>query len=258
MYNHAQPLAAVLDGLRARDLPVFVVDDGSHAECRAAIDGLLATCSALTLHPPLTLVRHVVNQGKGAAVLNGMRAALSAGFTHALQVDADGQHDLDALQALRALSGREPEALVSGRPIYDASVPRTRRYGRYLTHALVWCNTLSFAVRDSMCGFRIYPLRPCVALSERVSIGQRMDFDTDIMVRLFWSGIAVRFAPVAVTYPADGVSHFDMLRDNIRIARMHSAHFLLMLRRLGAWRLRERGRRSPAAQAPNISALPRG
>ena len=235
VYDHDQVVGAVVAQLRAAEMTVFLVDDGSHAACRDATEALARGDAGITL------LRHDVNQGKGAAVLTGMRAALAAGFSHALQVDADGQHDLCALPALRALSAAHPEALVSGIPTYDASVPAIRFYGRYATHVLVWINTLSLAIRDSMCGFRIYPIRPCVELSERMRVGRRMDFDTDVMVRLFWAGMPVRFTPVRVSYPHDGVSHFDVVGDNLRLSRMHTRHFLLMLTRVITLRVRERG-----------------
>ena len=235
VYDHEHALPGVVDRLRSAGLAVFLVDDGSHPACRAAIDDLAHADDGVTV------LRHTANQGKGAAVVTGARAALAAGFTHALQVDADGQHDLGALPALRALSEAEPQALVSGTPAYDESVPAVRYFGRYATHALVWLNTLSLAIRDSMCGFRIYPLDACVALADRARIGRRMDFDTDIMVRLFWAGVPVRFTPVGVSYPADGVSHFDVWRDNLRLTRMHARHFCYMVGRLVTLRVSGRG-----------------
>ena len=71
---------------------------------------------------------------KGAAVMRGMREALAAGFTHALQIDADGQHDTADVPRFLELSAVHPQAVVCGQPIYDASVPKGRLYGRYITH----------------------------------------------------------------------------------------------------------------------------
>ncbi|OSM49757.1 acyltransferase, partial [Aeromonas salmonicida subsp. salmonicida] len=144
------------------------------------------------------------------------------GFSHALQVDADGQHDLADIPALLAEAHRDPEALISGRPVYDDSVPKGRLYGRYITHVWVWIETLSFTIKDSMCGFRVYPLAASCALLEQVALGRRMDFDTEVMVRLHWAGVAVRFVPTRVIYPADGSSHFQLWRDNRDISWMHT------------------------------------
>ena len=116
--------------------------------------------------------------------------------------------------------------------MFGADVPRHRHYGRYLTHGMVWLNTLSFAIRDSMCGFRLYPLAPALEAWGRMRAGRRMDFDTEILVRMYWDGTPVVNLPTAVRYPLDGVSHFDLLRDNLRITAMHTRLFLGMLLRL--------------------------
>nr|MDP9127220.1 glycosyltransferase family 2 protein [Pseudomonadota bacterium] len=165
-------------------------------------------------------------------VLEGFRLAVAAGFTHALQIDADGQHDLDAVPTLIALAEACPEAVVSGQPVYDASVPKARAIGRWVTHIWVWIETLSLRIKDSMCGFRIYPLGPVTRLMAEERIGRHMDFDTDIMVRLFWRGTPPVMVPVKVTYPANNTSNFDMVRDNIRISLMHARLCVTMLSRL--------------------------
>lgn len=215
-YNHAGPLAAVLARLAEFELPCLLVDDGSEPVAAAALDALAAQ------HPWVSLLRHSHNQGKGGAVMTGLRRAHELGFSHALQVDADGQHDLTDLPALLAEARQHPEALVSGRPLYDDSVPKGRLYGRYITHVWVWIETLSFAIKDSMCGFRVYPLASTCALLERVALGRRMDFDTEVMVRLHWAGVPMRFVPTRVIYPVDGRSHFRLFRDNLDISWMHT------------------------------------
>ncbi|WAG10295.1 glycosyltransferase family 2 protein [Aeromonas dhakensis] len=215
-YNHAGPLAAVLARLAEFKLPCLLVDDGSEPVAAAALDALAAQ------HPWVSLLRHPHNQGKGGAVMTGLRRAHELGFSHALQVDADGQHDLTDLPALLAEARQHPAALVSGRPLYDDSVPKGRLYGRYITHVWVWIETLSFAIKDSMCGFRVYPLASTCALLERVALGRRMDFDTEVMVRLHWAGVPMRFVPTRVIYPVDGRSHFRLFRDNLDISWMHT------------------------------------
>ncbi|MFM5669777.1 glycosyltransferase [Aeromonas hydrophila] len=215
-YNHAGPLAAVLARLAEFELPCLLVDDGSEPIAAATLAALAAR------YPWVTLLRHPHNQGKGGAVMTGLRRAHALGFSHALQVDADGQHDLADIPALLAEADKHPAALVSGRPLYDDSVPKGRLYGRYITHVWVWIETLSFAIKDSMCGFRVYPLAATCALLERVALGRRMDFDTEVMVRLYWAGVAMRFVPTRVIYPADGSSHFQLWRDNRDISWMHT------------------------------------
>jgi len=227
VYDHAHALPKLVEGLRPSGLTCWLVDDGSGAACAATIDRLVAAESGW-----LRVERLPQNRGKGRAVLAGFRAAQRAGFTHAVQIDADCQHDTRDIPRFVDAARAHPAAIINGVPQYDASVPKSRFYGRYITNVLVWLYTLSLEIRDSMCGFRIYPLARAVALDDVAPVGPRMQFDTDIIVRLHWSGVRVVNLKTAVTYPIDGVSHFDLLRDNLRMARLHlrlAAGFVLRL-----------------------------
>ncbi|MBX9913837.1 MAG: glycosyltransferase family 2 protein [Pseudomonadaceae bacterium] len=222
VFNHELALPAVVAQLRTAGLPCVLVDDGSSAACALVID-------AQATQPDCYRLRLPANQGKGGAVMAGLREAARLGFSHALQVDADGQHDLQALPEFLQRSRQSPSALICGYPQYDASVPKGRLYARYLTHIWVWINCLSLSIRDSMCGFRIYPLATTVLLIDAVNIGRRMDFDTEILVRLSWRNQPMQWLPIRVQYPADGVSHFRLLHDNVLISLMHAKLFFGML-----------------------------
>ncbi|MCA3012515.1 MAG: glycosyltransferase family 2 protein [Myxococcaceae bacterium] len=225
VYNHERAIAAVVEGVLRQGLAVILVDDGSHAACAQVLDGLAT-------RDGVTLVRRAQNGGKGAAVTTGLEEAHRQGYSHAVQLDADGQHRLDDLPRFLDEARAAPTAFVTGRPRFDDSVPRSRLYGRYLTHVFVWLNTLSFAIADAMCGFRVYPLRPTLEVLAAGGLGQRMDFDPELAVRLVWAGVPVVNVPTAVTYPTDGVSHFDVVADNARISWMHTRLFFGMLWRL--------------------------
>ena len=232
VYNHEHAVPAVAANLRAHGLPVVLVDDGSDESCRLALERLSAGTGD-------QLVRLPVNGGKGAAVIAGLRRALELGFTHALQVDADGQHDLGDVPKFLAAARAEPEAVICGRPLFDASIPRSRFLFRYITHVLVWLQTLSFSkVRDSMCGFRLYPVRTVLEIVDRDGVGRRMDFDVELLVKLVWRGRTLRWIDTRVSSPTDGISHFRMLYDNLRLAGMHVRLVLGMLWRapLLGWR----------------------
>ncbi|MDI4635510.1 glycosyltransferase family 2 protein [Pelomonas sp. V22] len=224
VYNHGGPVAGVVAALRSHGLPVLLVDDASEPGCATVLDELARL-------PEVSLVRLPVNQGKGVAVMTGLRRAHELGWTHALQIDADGQHDTGDVPRFAAATTAKPEQLICGCPIYDDSVPRARLYGRYATHIWVWINTLSFELRDSMCGFRIYPLAATLQAMQGQHLGRRMDFDTEIAVRLIWSGMRVTNLPTRVRYPEDGVSHFRVWRDNVLISAMHTRLFFGMLLR---------------------------
>jgi glycosyltransferase involved in cell wall biosynthesis len=227
VYNHEHAIGTVLDGLLRHGVQVLLVDDGSKPTCATVLDALAREHAA-----HVTLVRLPHNQGKGAAVLAGFRKAEELGYTHVLQIDADGQHQTADVPAFLAQAAAHPQAIIVGHPIYDESVPKARLYGRYATHIWVWINTLSLDIKDSMCGFRVYPVAPVNALAARRHIGTRMNFDTDILVRLFWDGLQVINLGTRVSYPSDGVSHFRVWRDNVLISWMHTVLFFGMLPRI--------------------------
>ena len=233
IYNHWRSIRATVERLSGYELPIFIVDDGSDVTTQQVLAALAGE------FPSIRLFRLPQNGGKGAAVMCGMREALAAGFTHALQIDADGQHDAKDVPRFLELGAANPQALICGRPVYDASVPKGRLYGRYLTHFWVCVETLSLSITDSMCGFRLYPLAVTCALIDRVRIPTRMDFDIEILVRLAWAGMTFISVDTRVIYPEDGLSHFDMLRDNLRISKMHTRLTCGMLLRL-PWLLWQR------------------
>jgi len=231
VYNHETAVPAVVKALQAADLPCVLVDDASSPACAAVLEQLAEGEN-------IFLVKLPVNQGKGGAVMAGLREASRRGFSHALQVDADGQHDLQDVATFLDAPRSHPEALICGYPQYDESVPKGRLYARYLTHVWVWINSLSLQIPDSMCGFRVYPLPPVLALIDSARIGKRMDFDPEILVRLSWRNQPMRWLPTRVHYPQDGLSHFRLFHDNALISGMHTRLFFGMLLRLPSilWR----------------------
>ncbi|RJF97209.1 glycosyltransferase family 2 protein [Noviherbaspirillum saxi] len=224
VYNHEHAIDAVTQAVRASGVHCILIDDGSSVACAQVLNRIAAQSPS-----EVTLVCHTINRGKGDAVITGMRKAADMGFSHALQIDADGQHCIADVPRFLEQARNQQDALIVGYPQYDESVPALRLYARYLTHVWVWINTLSLQIKDSMCGFRVYPLKPVLALAKRQRIGARMDFDTEVLVRLFWEGIRVVNLGTRVGYPADGVSHFRLWRDNVLISRMHATLFFGML-----------------------------
>jgi glycosyltransferase involved in cell wall biosynthesis len=225
VYNHEHAIGAVVSGIRAQDVPVVLIDDGCNQACADVLRQLSATAD-------VTLVRHERNRGKGAAVHTGMSTARARGYTHAVQIDADGQHTVSDVRRFLDDAKLYPDAVICGRPVFDASIPRTRYYGRYLTHGLVWLETLSLELIDTMCGFRVYPLATALPLLDSGQVGTRMDFDTEMLVRLHWRGVRTRWLATAVRYPVDGISHYRMFRDNARMTSLHIRLLLGMLLRL--------------------------
>ncbi len=227
VFNHGKQVGAVLDGLASLQLPVILVDDGSGDETRDILKRL-----AQEKKDFCTLYRLEENQGKGGAVIKGLIEAEEAGYTHALQVDADGQHDLNEISKFLSCSRDNPLKLVCGRPVYDETVPSSRKSGRKITNFWVTLETLSTEIEDAMCGFRVYPLRSTNLLLKKGHLGKRMEFDIEILVKLYWRKVRMVFLPVKVIYPEDGLSNFRMLHDNVAISMAHTRLFLGMIIRL--------------------------
>jgi predicted LPLAT superfamily acyltransferase len=222
---HAKMLSSTLKGMAEHGIDIIVVDDGSSPVYAKMIKEVCMEWKAKHLVSP-------TNTGKGGAFKLGLKYIHEKGYEYALQVDADGQHDTEVLNKLIDKSRANPGALISGRPIYDETIPMGRLVGRYITHIWVWIETLSFTIIDSMCGFRCYPVAASYEVINSSHIGDHMDFDTEIMVRLYWKKTPMHFLPVKVHYPEDGESYFYAFKDNWRITKMHTRLFFGMLYRM--------------------------
>lgn len=225
-YNHDAVIRQTIIDLIAFKLPIIIVDDGSNLTTQVILEAIDVDFNLVTL------IRRAENGGKGAAVQTGLKAAIDLGWSHAIQVDADGQHDLNDVQRLIEQSHKDPKALISGQPIYDDSISKGRYYGRFVTHFWVYIETLSMELKDTMCGFRVYPLSAYASLIQKTSLGFKMDFDIEVMVKLSWQGVKVNFVKTKVHYPENGVSHFNVFEDNVLISLMHTKLFFGMLFRL--------------------------
>jgi predicted LPLAT superfamily acyltransferase len=225
-HNHVAALDGILARLREAGLPVIVIDDGSDPLIGARID---ATCRG---HTGVEHQRHDRNGGKGFAVMCGMAWAQERGFSHAVQIDADGQHDLSSLPALLETARVNPSAIVTGEPRYGNDIPLARRIWRPFTNFWVAINSVSLHMPDAMCGFRAYPVGAVLQLAQNSVRGRRMDFDVEIIVKAGWAGIPLLGVPVNVVYPVDNFSNFDVLRDNISLSALQTRLFFGMLRRL--------------------------
>ncbi|WFP50258.1 glycosyltransferase family 2 protein [Methylomonas sp. EFPC3] len=227
VYNHERAIVPLLARLKRFGLPCILVDDGSSPACRQ----VLIECAARH-RSWITLLQRPSNGGKGAAVVDGFQRAIAQGFSHALQIDADGQHDVDDIPKFLELGCQHPEKMILGTPQYQSDAPKSRVHGRKITNFWIAVNTLSTAIGDGMCGFRLYPLAAVGQLLAGSRLAPGMAFDIDIVVRLYWQGLEAVNLATAVRYPLDGVSHFDLWRDNLKISAAHARLFCGMLLRL--------------------------
>jgi glycosyltransferase involved in cell wall biosynthesis len=226
-YNHEAAIPHLLAKLQPLGLPCLLINDGSSVQCSKVLRDCAQQHAAW-----LTLVERPQNGGKGAAVMDGFKQAIALGYSHAIQIDADGQHDVADIPHMLQLSQNQPAAMILGKPQYAADAPKSRVYGRQFTNLWICINTLSLAIADGMCGLRVYPLAAVAELLKPGSLAQGMAFDIDIAVRLYWLGTPVINYPIQVSYPLDGVSHFDMWRDNLQISKTHARLFFGMLLRI--------------------------
>lgn len=216
-YDHLEQFQRFLPRLAAKGLPLVVVDDASPTVVANALETLLEASEVET-----TLVRHVENRGKGGAVMTALRAARDAGFSHALQIDADGQHDVADIDKFLEAAAERPHSVICGEPQFDEKISQLRYYARYITLSFSWLETLSLDIRDALCGFRLYPLASITAIIDNKRLGERMAFDPELLVRAVWADIPLYYVPVSVSYPDDGKSHFHYVRDNVEISWMHT------------------------------------
>ena len=153
-FNHHQAFTDFFPRLYALGIPCVVVDDGSDPESVRVVDQLLEGSDQAHF------LKHASNRGKGAAFFTGAYYARTLGFTHVIQIDADGQHNLDDVAKLLEYSQAHPATIVSGKPYFDEQAPKVRVYGRRITDLWVALESFSLQIKDGLCGFRIYPLSP--------------------------------------------------------------------------------------------------
>ena len=218
-YDTGPKVYETVAAARAQWQPVFVVVDGSRDGTGEGLQQMAARDPGLRVW----VLPH--NQGKGAAVLRGLEEARAVGFTHALTMDADGQHPAALIPSFMQASQQRSDAMILGRPVFDASAPLLRVRGRRVSNWWTNLETLGAGVADSLYGFRVYPIDALLAVMRAQRWMRRFDFDTEAVVRLAWRGVKPinRDAPVKyLTAEEGGVSHFRYGRDNALLSWMHT------------------------------------
>jgi glycosyltransferase involved in cell wall biosynthesis len=213
VYNHAGTVAQVVKDVQALGFPVFVVDDGSTDNTYDQIKEIAG----------IQILRHKLNQGKGAAIMTGFAAA-SAVAEWAITIDADGQHyPEDARKLIKAIPKKTRAVVVGARDnMIGKHVPWTSSFGRKFSN--FWVRTSGGpAILDSQSGMRIYPLPEALNLGTKA---RRFQFEVEILVHAKRKGIPVIETPVRVNYNPNGsrISHFrpfvDFLRNSSTFTRL--------------------------------------
>jgi uncharacterized protein (DUF2062 family) len=210
VFNHGLTVGRIVREAKEY-FPVIVVNDGSTDDTGKILAG----------ESGVTIIALPRNQGKGAALRAGFARAEECGFTHAITMDADGQHATRELPFFAAASRERPEAFVIGaRNLAKENAP----IGRRLSNAL---STFWFKVEtgvkltDTQCGYRGYPLKTINRL--RVNT-QRYAYELEVMVKAAWAGIPLLAQTVSADYAAatSRLSHFHPVRDMARLSLLHS------------------------------------
>ena len=227
VYDNAGTIGDVVERCRGVMEPdVMVVADGS----RDGSDELAREAGA-------EVVRHEENQGKGRAIVTGLSAARDKGYTHAVVVDADGQHLPEEIPRLLDAAWEAPERIWIGvRQMDGNGVPPSSRRGRSISNFWATLNGWQ-RCRDTQCGFRVYPVEETLDLGCKET---GFAFEMEVLVRAAWKGLKVGHVPVEVLYQEgdDRVTHFDMKRDNLAFSWLSFKMFWGMLVRspLLLWR----------------------
>ncbi len=225
-------LENVVSGVQQYISQIIIVDDGSD-------DGTDTIADTLCEKSPnnIFIFHQPVNMGKGAAIQIGLDMARSRGLTHALQIDADGQHAIEDIPRFLELAAESPESFILGDPAFGDDIPAIRKHGRKLTKAMIALESGSLTMPDAMCGFRIYPVKEICKLGK---MSKRMSYDPEVMIRAHWAGIPIKTLTTKVRYltaEEGGISHFRMVRDNILNVCIHTqlllqSPFRLLLRKI--------------------------
>lgn len=195
----------VINDIQRFDHKIIVVDDGS--DMKIEINDL-----------DITLVTHEVNMGKGEAILSGAKKAKELGFEYFVVMDADKQHLASEISKLTKVY-KEESIVIGNRNFDDENVPDSSKFGRKFSNFWVNLET-GRKFGDTQSGFRIYP----VSILELKTSNKRFDFEIEVLVLHCYEGKETFDIDVECYYPPENerISHFDKVKDNIRLSFLHS------------------------------------
>ena len=214
-YNNQNTVVGVIEEVLTYNKNVIVVNDGS-------TDATHTLLSELT---QITLIDYAQNRGKGHALLLAFRKAHLLGFTHAITIDSDGQHEPKNILDLTARLAIEDDnvLLMGARNMAQDGIPKKSSFGNKFSNFWYRVET-GIKLSDTQTGFRAYPLEPISRLKFYTT---RFEFEIEIIVRLAWLGVEVKEVPVLVNYPENRVSHFRPFKDFTRISILNTVLFFL-------------------------------
>lgn len=219
-YQAARHLPSVIERVLSVNLPglaaIIIVDDGS-------TDDTFAVASALAAqHPALKVVRRARNDGYGAAMKDGLAAALAAGADQIACVHADGQYSPEALPGLfNALEMRGLDLVqgsrIAGGKALAGGMPLYKYVGNAVLN-LLENRTFGLRMSDYHSGYLVYGGK-ALAMIPFARLSNSFDFDLEVIASARARGLAVGEAPIPTHY-GDEVSHLDPLSYGLRVLRV--------------------------------------
>lgn len=215
-YNNGKTLRRVLDSVLQHTSNIIVVNDGSTDQTAAILED----------YPQLFQIHQEKNSGKGTALRNGFKKAISLGYDYAITIDSDGQHFASDLPKFIEEVKTGGEALLIGsRNMTQDGVPKKSSFGNNFSNFWFWFET-GIRLEDTQSGYRLYPLR---RIPKRY-VTRKFEFEIEVIVRSAWKGIPVKNIPIDILYdPTERVSHFRPFKDFTRISILNTVLVLLTI-----------------------------
>jgi glycosyltransferase involved in cell wall biosynthesis len=203
-FNEARAIARVVAAVR-RQLPsVWVVSDGSTDQT-----------AALARAAGAEVLEHPRNLGKGAALRTGLTQAQQRGFTWAVMMDGDGQHEAGDLPLFLSCAEEGGAELVVGNRMEDMRrMPHLRRFANRFSSWLV-SRLAGQNLPDSQCGYRLVNLRAWEAVCPK---SNGYEIEAEMLLAFARAGRKIAFVPITTIY-AEEQSKFHPVADTWRWLR---------------------------------------
>ena len=209
-FNEAATVAGIAERALRHTQCVFVIDDGSEDDTAAQLRGL-----------PVTLISNDTNLGKAASMARGFAAALAQSVDAVITLDADGQHRPEDIPRLIAAAEIYPgDIIIAARLQRRERMPRSRRFGNWQADFwIAWAS--GYPIRDTQCGFRLYPATLLQRLAVRDGRRDSFVFESEVLIEAARIGCYARAISIDTIYGVSPrLSHYRAASDTMRIIRM--------------------------------------
>ncbi|MDR0303999.1 MAG: DUF2062 domain-containing protein [Chitinispirillales bacterium] len=209
VFNNEKTIKSVVCESQNYIEKVIVIDDGSTDRTSQIIDEI----------PNIVVHKFPQNRGKGAAIQKGFEIALKNGFSHAITLDADGQHFPQWIEIAINECEEKPENLfVAARTgeIIGEFAPKKNIFARKFGNLWIKIYT-GFSLSDTQSGFRVYPIKKMKNIKFKTN---RFEFEQEVLVKSAWAGIKLTEFSIPQFYQSQNerISHYRVFRDSIRIS----------------------------------------